>query len=112
MAHLISIRPFITEKAMQQAQHGKYTFIVSHGSSKLSIEKEIEETYKVHVLSVNITKRPAKVKKRGTQQARIKAVITLQKGETIKGFDLPTAEPAKPKQTEAKTDNAKEKNNE
>lgn len=108
MAHLISIRPFITEKAMHQAQHGKYTFVVNKGASKLAIEQEIAKTYKVHVLGVNITKRPPKVKARGVQQARIKAIVTLQKGETIKGFDLPQAEEAKPEaKNEVKATKAK-----
>lgn len=90
MAHLIALQPFITEKAMRLAHSGQYTFLVNRGASKLAIEREVTKAYTVHVTSVNITKRPAKVKARGVQQARIKAIVTLQKGEIIKGFDLPT----------------------
>ncbi len=94
MAHLITIKPWVTEKAMRLAKAGQYTFVVNRGARKLAVAREVAQTYAVHVTSVGITKRPAKVKSRGTQAARIKAVVTVKKGETIKGYDLPTTDAA------------------
>lgn len=111
MAHLLSIRPFITEKAMHQAQKGKYTFLVSRQATKLGIAQTVGKTYSVTVTGVNITKRPAKQKARGTQQARVKAIVTLKTGQSIKGFDLPQAEPeqAEPETSKQPETNKSEK---
>lgn len=96
MSHLISYKPVVTEKAIRLAGSGKFTFAVSKGAAKLALAHVIEEAYKVHVEAVNIVKKPAKRKQRGTQAAIIKAIVTLKTGERIPGFELPTAEEPKP----------------
>ena len=46
-AHEIILRPVISEKSMDEAQRGKYTFAVHDDASKIQIEAAVEEIFKV-----------------------------------------------------------------
>jgi large subunit ribosomal protein L23 len=89
----IEIKPVITEKsyALANAQN-KYTFLVSRGTSKVEVRKEVEKKYKVKVEKINVTVRPGKlVKNWKTRQAKRKedmkkAVVQLKKGDKIDEF--------------------------
>ncbi len=94
-AHEIVIRPVISEKSMDVATHGKYTFEVHHDASKIQIKAAVEELFKVTVTAVNVLTTQPKEKRRGTRRGRIsgftsawrKAVVTVTPGQKIEFFE-------------------------
>lgn len=81
------LAPRITEKASMQSSANAYTFVVAQEATKLSLLKEIKDTYKVTPISINITKLPGKKVfvrgKFGRTLPTKKAVVFLKKGDTI-----------------------------
>ena len=94
----IILRPVVSEKSIDQSQHGHYTFRVHPDANKIQIKAAIEELYatdKVTVVAVNVLTTQAKEKSRGTKRGRIKgytsswrkAVVTLAAGQKIQFFE-------------------------
>ena len=88
----IIIKPIITEKMTAQVESlNRYGFIVDRKADKLQIRKAIESLYGVKVDSVNTMRYGGKIKSRYTKAGFIsgktngykKAIITLEKGQTI-----------------------------
>ncbi len=81
------ISPRITEKASLQSNANAYTFVVKKEATKLSLAKEIEKTYKVKPLSINIINLKGTAVfvrgKHGRTNAIKKAIVFLKKGDTI-----------------------------
>lgn len=101
------IKPVVTEKSLRLATNGKFTFNISKGSNKIVIANTVADRYKVEVKNVNLVKNPPKpkhklTKKRGATKVKIKAIITLKKGQTIPGFELAPQEENKKKTTTSK----------
>ena len=94
-AHEIILRPVISEKSMDEAQRGKYTFAVHDDANKVQIAAAVEELFKVQVTAVNVLTTKAKEKRRGTKRGRIlgwttpwrKAIVTLAAGQKIEFFE-------------------------
>lgn len=88
------ISPVITEKAMASASRSSFTFKVAPSSSKHQVKQAVEQTFKVHVTRVNITRRHVPAARTGSkrllgQSSFIKlAVVTLKAGEKIDLFEL------------------------
>ena len=94
----VIVRPVISEKSIDQATRGKYTFRVSPDANKIQIKAAIEELYakeKVTVVGVNVLTTQPKEKSRGTKRGRIKgwttpwrkAIVTLAPGQKIEFFE-------------------------
>jgi large subunit ribosomal protein L23 len=94
----IILRPVISEKSIDEAGRGKYTFAVHDKANKIQIKAAIEELYrkeKVTVVAVNVLTSKAKEKRRGTKRGRItghtsawrKAIVTLAPGQKIEFFE-------------------------
>jgi large subunit ribosomal protein L23 len=89
------LRPVISEKSMDQTQHGRYTFRVAEDANKLQIKRAIEDLFKVDVVNVNVLNTKAKEKTRGRRQRGQKgwtkpwrkAVVTLAAGQKIEFFE-------------------------
>jgi large subunit ribosomal protein L23 len=85
-------RPLITEKSTKLVEEGKYTFEVMQGANKVEVKKAVEELFKVNVVSVNIInvrKKERRVGKyTGLRPAVRKAIVTLQKGQTLDVFEV------------------------
>jgi len=88
----ILIKPIVTEKLTSQGEKlNRYGFLVDKRANKLQIKKAVEELYKVNVASVNTIRYGGKAKSRFTKSgiltgrttASKRAIITLEKGETI-----------------------------
>jgi large subunit ribosomal protein L23 len=94
-AHEIILRPVISEKSMDESQHGKYTFAVHDDASKIQVKAAVEELFKVQVTAVNVLTTKAHQKRRGTKRGRIvgwttpwrKAIVTLATGQKIEFFE-------------------------
>ena len=94
--HNILISPLITEKMTNlTADKGKYGFLVNPDANKIEIAKAIEKKFNVHVVSVRTINHPGKIKTQFRKSGRFsgktpkfkKAIITLQKDETIEIFE-------------------------
>jgi large subunit ribosomal protein L23 len=87
----IILQPKISEKAMFLADHGQYVFEVPMSTNKIEVKKAVEASFKVSVTGVTIIIAKGKVKRfkqiKGTQKDVKKAIVTLQKGQTIGIFE-------------------------
>ncbi len=94
-AHEIVLRPIISEKSMDEAQHFKYTFAVHDDANKIQIKAAVEELFKVNVTAVNVLMTQSKQKRGGTRRSRVagrttpwrKAIVTLVSGQKIEFFE-------------------------
>lgn len=79
--------PVITEKATAASEHNKITFNVLPEASKQQVKDAVEAIFGVKVLKVNTLNRKGKVKafrgRLGLRQDTKKAVVTLEKGQSI-----------------------------
>ena len=89
------LRPVISEKSMDQTQHGRYTFRVAEDANKLQIKRAVEDLFKVDVVTVNVLNTKAKEKTRGRRQRGQKgwtkpwrkAIVTIAAGQKIEFFE-------------------------
>jgi len=86
----VIIRPIVSEKSYAAYDENVYTFVVAPDANKIEIRQAVESIFKVTVLDVNVSKVPAKPKRRGmsvgTRPGWKKAVVTVAAGETIEAF--------------------------
>lgn len=86
-AYRILKQPHITEKATDLTEVDQYVFEVYSGAEKTEIKRAVEDIYGVKVVSVNITKIPAKSRRLGKvtgQKAGYKkAIVKIQAGQKI-----------------------------
>lgn len=95
----ILIRPIITEKSMNEAALGRFTFEVAKTSSKAQIADAVKETFKVTPLAVQTVtvkgkaKRSMRARKTIVGQDWKKAIVKLKAGEKIELFDITDQKP-------------------
>lgn len=88
----MKLKPILTEKSLNLARSGKYSFWVDKNLLKSQIKKILGEVFGVHVTSVrtikykggiriNLRRRKIKIPERK------KAVVTLKEGEKIDLFE-------------------------
>ncbi len=86
----VLIRPLITEKGSYLGSQNQYVFEVADTANKIEIKKAIMHAYGVKPLRVRTMRKKGKSirtgRVRGTQKLRKKALVTLQKGETIEVY--------------------------
>ncbi len=87
----VLIAPVVSEKSYGLiADSRKYTFRVHSSAHKTQVRQAVEQVFGVHVTDVNISKVPAKPKRRGafagTRPGWKKAVVTVAEGQTIEAF--------------------------
>jgi large subunit ribosomal protein L23 len=86
----VLIAPVITEKAMLEANAGRYTFEVIDGASKLEIKEAVRDAFKVDVLDVNVLsvrgKKRRVGRKMGMRPDRRKAIVRIAPGQKIERF--------------------------
>jgi len=84
--------PILTEKSLQLAKQGKYSFWVGRNLVKKEIKKLIGEIFAVHIVSVRTMNYKGGVKtnlkrRKITIRARKKAIVVLKEGEKIALFE-------------------------
>lgn len=84
------IQPRISEKAGALGRLNKYVFVVKNKTNKVEVKKAVESKYQVKVVRVNIVNTKGKIKRLGQIAGKTpgfkKAIVTLKKGESIKGL--------------------------
>lgn len=89
----VIVKALITEKSMDEAKKGKFTFIVSMKASKRHVKNEVEKIFKVNVLSVSSLIIKGRKKRYGTKRIEVnepsfkKAIVKLKSGQKIDLFD-------------------------
>ncbi len=94
-AQEILLHPVISEKSMDEAQHGKYTFAVHDDANKLQIAAAVAELFKVQVIDVNVLTTKSKVLRGRFTRNRVggrstpwrKAIVTIAPGQKIEFFE-------------------------
>lgn len=84
-------RPVVTEKSSLQTDYAnRYTFEVDVRANKMQIKDAVEQTFNVHVVSVNVMNVDGKKRRLGRRMGKTpdwkKAIVTLVQGETIEFF--------------------------
>ncbi len=88
-------RPIVSEKSMRLASLGLYTFEVDKDATKFQVGKAVAEKFNVKVISVKTInvkgqiKSQRKVRKSYRAQGMRKAIVRLQKGQTLAIFETP-----------------------
>lgn len=94
--HSIIKRPIITEKSMEDAKLGKFTFEVERHADKPKIKKAIEEQFKVNVLDVAVAIVKGKKRRHGQRRTEVtrmpwkKTIVKLGQDQKIDLFDVGT----------------------
>ena len=90
----VIIAPIITEKSMQDAALGKFTFKVAIEANKPLIKEAIEEKFKVKVLKTYVSLVKGRTVRRGIRREEFvksawkKATVRLPKDQKIALFDV------------------------
>lgn len=90
----ILIKPLITEKSMQDAAAGRFTFVVNIDVNKDQIAKAVRKAFSVDVVSVKTTTTKGTNKRAGRKRLVTKtsswkkAIIQLKPGQKIDLFDV------------------------
>ena len=88
----MKLLPVYTEKSLNEAKNGRYTFWVDKNADKPSIKKEMEKVFGVHVVSIKTinyqsgTKRNMRGRKVSIKPAK-KAIITLRDKDKLDLFE-------------------------
>ena len=79
--------PRITEKTSAASAGGMYVFNIGQDANKHEVKRAVEARYGVDVVRVNITRTPAKERRRGRQigwkKGIKKATVVLKEGQKI-----------------------------
>lgn len=84
--------PVLTEKSLEEAKRGKYTFWVGRNMTKYQIKKLISDVFEVSVVKVRTMNYVGETKRTQTGKIkrvmpRKKAVVTLKEKEKIDLFE-------------------------
>jgi len=83
-------RPLLTEKSLQGADTGTYTFEVGISATKPQIKKAVEHIFNVRVLTITTSVVRGKIKRLGRNTGKRpnwkKATVRLQEGQFIDFF--------------------------
>jgi large subunit ribosomal protein L23 len=93
-SHILK-RPIITEKTLFLANtSNSYTFEVQPTATKTQVAQAVEELFNVKVTGVSTVMRGRSMRRTGRRRVitvvprKKKAIVTLQKGQTITLFDI------------------------
>lgn len=88
----MKLKPILTEKSLEEAKKGNYTFLANSGLTKHQIKKIVSELFNVHVKKVRTVNIAGETKKtimgrKRVIQPRKKAIVTLAEKEKIDLFE-------------------------
>lgn len=90
----VIIKPYFTEKSIQDAKNGKFTFLVQVNADKPLIKRAVETRFDVKVVDIATSIVKGRSKRAGTRRTEIalpafkKATVKLVSGQKIDMFDM------------------------
>jgi large subunit ribosomal protein L23 len=89
----MKIKPIFTEKSLNLAKDGKYSFLVGKNDTKTGLKSKFAKLFNVHVTDIRTITTPGELKRsnRGKKVTVLrgkKAIITLKAGEKIDLFEV------------------------
>ena len=90
----ILIKPLVTERSMQEAALGRFTFQVDLDANKKQIADQVAKLFNVHPVKVQTsivkgkTKRAPRTRTYIKESPYKKAVVQLKPGEKVELFDI------------------------
>lgn len=87
-------KPLFTEKSVQDAKNGKFSFVVDIAASKGAIAQAVQKQFDVKVVDVATSILKGKTKRVGKRRTEItvskikKAIVQLKEGQKINLFDI------------------------
>jgi large subunit ribosomal protein L23 len=79
--------PIVTEKSTNMSEQNKIVFKVPTTANKVNLKNNIEKIWKVNVTKINIINKKSRTKIARGKKVKVKgfkkAIITLQKGQSI-----------------------------
>jgi large subunit ribosomal protein L23 len=89
----VILGPVISEKSMNDASKGRYTFKVTVKAGKADIKKAVEEKFKVNAVKISTITVKGRTVRAGAKRTEItrspfkKAIVTVKAGQKIAIFD-------------------------
>jgi large subunit ribosomal protein L23 len=89
----VILGPMISEKSMNDAAKGRYTFKVFVKAGKNDIKKAVEEKFKVNAVKISTVTVKGRTVRAGAKRTEItrspfkKAIVTVKAGQKIAIFD-------------------------
>jgi large subunit ribosomal protein L23 len=89
----VILGPIISEKSMNDASKGRYTFKVTVKAGKADIKKAVEEKFKVNAVKISTVTVKGRTVRAGIKRTEItrspfkKAIVTVKAGQKIAIFD-------------------------
>ena len=89
----VLIKPIITEKSLQDAASGRYTFVVAKQANKNNISDAVAKTFNATPMEVKTITIKGEIKRKGKlrllskENSWKKAVVQLAAGQKIELFD-------------------------
>ena len=81
------LSPLVTEKTTNLSEQNKIVFKVPTTANKVNLKNNIEKIWKVNVTKINIINKKSRTKITRGKKVKVKgfkkAIITLQKGQSI-----------------------------
>ena len=81
------VSPIVTEKSTNLSEQNKIVFKVPTTANKVNLKNNIEKIWKVNVTKINIINKKSRTKITRGKKVKVKgfkkAIITLQKGQSI-----------------------------
>ena len=111
---LIIKQAILSEKSYKQMEMGRYVFLVDASADKKTISKAVENQFSVKVAKVNVLKRFAKTRKIAKTRKTVKiggskkAVVYLEKGQTIAMLSPKTTAKVKKQKPQEKDESNKD----
>ena len=89
----MKIKPVLTEKSLDEAKKGKYTFYIPRNLTKFQIKKLISDAFGVNVVRVRTINKRGLIRKTNqgkkvSRPASKKCIVTLKDKEKIDLFDV------------------------
>jgi large subunit ribosomal protein L23 len=86
------LKPVLTEKSLNEAKRGSYTFRVDRRMNKGQIRKAIEEVFGVHVIKIRTISERGEAKRTWMGKSKVikpskKAIVRLKEKEKIDLFE-------------------------
>lgn len=88
----MNLQPYITEKSLDQAKKGVFTFLTTKSDNKITVSRLLKSLHNVTVINVTTQVNKSTARRfrgfKGREKQYKKMMVTVKKGQTIPGFEI------------------------